>query len=70
MPDPKTPNTPVVPQRIKLTARLSIPAYDALAQIQHGHRRQTGSALPLWRILDAAILAYAQQQGIKTGAGE
>ena len=56
------------PQRIKLTARLSLSAYDAITEIQRRYRRQTGRALPLWQVLDAAIIAYAKTQG--TGVGE
>lgn len=55
------------PQRIKLTARLSPQAYDAICELQHRHRRQTGKALPLWRVLDAAIMAYAQTHRIRAG---
>ncbi len=55
------------PQRIKLTARLSLQAYDAVSELQRQHRRQTGKALPLWRVLDAAIIAYAQAHGITRG---
>ncbi len=55
------------PQRIKLTARLSLPAYDAITEIQRHFRRKTGRALPLWKVLDAAIIAYAKQQGIEIG---
>jgi hypothetical protein len=54
-------------QRIKLTARLSLPAYDAIAEIQRRYRRQTDRALPLWQVLDAAIIAYAKTQGIGVG---
>ena len=61
----ETPETE--PQRIKLTARLTLSAYDAIAEIQHRHRRKTGRALPLWKVLDAAIIAYAEKQGIKVG---
>ena len=46
--------------RIKLTARLTLPAYEALVEIQRRHRSRTGRALPLWKILDAAVIAYAQ----------
>jgi hypothetical protein len=55
------------PRRIKLTARLTLPAYDAIAEIQRRYRRKTGRALPLWKVLDAAILAYAQKLGSKVG---
>ncbi len=62
------PNKPETePQRIKLTARLTLPAYDAVTEIQRHYRRKTGRALPLWKVLDAAIIAYAKQQGIKVG---
>jgi len=44
----------------KLTARLSLTAYDAIAEIQRRYRRKTGRALPLWKVLDAAIIAYAK----------
>ncbi len=65
MPDEKRAVPESEPQRIKFTARLSLSAYDAIAEIQRHHRRKTGRALPIWKILDAAILAYARGQGIK-----
>ena len=52
------------PSRIKFTARLTLTAYDVIAEIQRRYRSQTGRVLPLWKVLDAAIIAYAQQQGI------
>ncbi len=55
------------PQRIKLTARLPLPAYDATTEIQRHYRRKTGRALPLWKVLDAAIIAYAKKLGIRVG---
>ena len=55
------------PQRIRLTTRLSTPAYDALAELQRRHRRQTGRAMPKWRVIDRAILAYAEREGIRGG---
>ena len=61
----KTPETE--PQRIKLTARLSLPAYDAITEIQRHYRRKTGRALPLWKVLDAAIVAYAKELGSSVG---
>lgn len=54
------------PQRIKLTARLSQAAYAAITEIQRRHRTHTGRALPLWKVLDDAIIAYAQTQGVTT----
>ena len=55
-----------VPERIKFTARLTLDAYDAIAEIQKRYRGRTGKALPLWKVLDAAIIAYARAQGIST----
>jgi hypothetical protein len=52
------------PQRIRLTTRLSPPAYDALAEIQRRHRRKTGRAIAKWRVIDRAIIAYAKREGI------
>ena len=56
----------MAPRRIRLTAHLTLPAYEVLTEIQRRYRRQTGRALPLWRIIDAAILNYAQREGIQT----
>jgi hypothetical protein len=53
--------------RIRLTARVTIAAYDAITEIQRRHRRRTGRALRLWEVLDAAIIAYAKRQGIRVG---
>ena len=52
-------------QRIALTARLSLDAYDAITEIQRHHRRTTGRHKCLWEVLDAAIIAYAKGQGIE-----
>ena len=52
-------------QRIALTARLSLDAYDAITEIQRNHRRKTGRHKCLWEVLDAAILTYAKEQGIE-----
>ena len=52
-------------QRVRLTTQLTWPAYLAAKQLQQRHRALTGSALPLWRFIDAAVNAYARQQGIK-----
>ncbi len=41
--------------RIALTARLSLDAYDAITEIQRQYRRKTGRHKCLWEILDAAI---------------
>ena len=53
-------NEPKV-QRIKLTASISLEAYDSITELQQSHRRETGRALPLWKIVDAAIRAYAKK---------
>ncbi len=45
--------------RVKLTVRVSVEAYQLVSELQQRHRRQTGKALPLWKVLDAAIRTYA-----------
>ena len=50
--------------RVRLTARVTLAAYDAITEIQRRHRRETGKALRLWQVLDAAIITYARRQGI------
>jgi hypothetical protein len=55
------------PQRIRLTIHLTLAAYDALADIQRRHRVKYGRVLPIWKILDAAVKAYAEQQEIQVG---
>ena len=54
-------------RRVALTARLSFQAYDAITELQRQYRRRTGKYLPLWKLLDAAIVAYARQKGINSG---
>jgi hypothetical protein len=61
----KKPETEVA--RVRLTARVTLAAYDAITEIQRRHRRRTGRALRLWEVLDAAIVAYAQGRGIEVG---
>ncbi len=68
MPDEKREISESEPQRIKFTARLSLSAYDAIAEIQRRYRAKTGRALPLWKVLDTAIIAYAREQGIEDNA--
>jgi len=53
--------------RVKLTARVTLDAYDAIIELQRRHRRRTGRALRLWEVLDAAIVAYAKRHGIEIG---
>ena len=55
------------PQRIRLTAHLTLIAYDALTEIQRRHRIKYGKALPIWKAADAAIRAYAKEKGIPVG---
>ena len=64
-PEPKKPKPRV--QRIKLSDQVTLVTYDTLIELQRLHRRATGKHLPRWKILDAAIIAYAEQQGIKVG---
>jgi len=52
------------PQRIKLTARVLVQTYDAIRAIQSIHRVKTGRALPQQEVIDAAILAYAEEHHI------
>lgn len=54
-------------RRVALTARLSLDAYDAIAQIQRQHRIQTGRALPIWKVIDTAVKAYAKKQNNSVG---
>ena len=53
--------------RVALTVRLSLQAYDAITELQRKYRKKTGKYLPLWKLLDSAIIAYARQKGIKFG---
>ena len=53
--------------RVRLTARVTLDAYDAITEIQRRHRRKTARALRLWEVVDAAIIAYAKRQGIRVG---
>jgi hypothetical protein len=54
-------------QRVKLTARVTLDAYNAITEMQRRHRTRTGRALRIWEVIDAAIIAYAKRQGIKAG---
>lgn len=53
--------------RVRLTAQVTLAAYDAIAEIQRRHRRKTGKALRLWEILDASIRTYAKKKGVAVG---
>ena len=57
--------TPSPVSRVRVSARITATAYDALIELQRRHRRQTGKALRLWEILDAAVITYAKANGIK-----
>lgn len=52
-------------QTVRLTISLSLIAYDAIIELQRLYRKETGRALPLWKILDAAVISYAKRQGLK-----
>ncbi|MCB8980260.1 MAG: hypothetical protein H6657_22845 [Ardenticatenaceae bacterium] len=67
MPKQPTDKTETTNQRVALTARLSLDAYDAIAQVQRQHRIQTGRALPIWKIIDTAVKTYAKQQSHSAG---
>ena len=54
-------------QRIKVTAFISLQAYDAISTLQHQYRKQTGKALPLWKVIDAALIAYARHENGNSG---
>ena len=51
--------------QVKLTARVTLAAYNAITEIQRRHRVQTGQALRLWEVVDAAIVDYARRQDIE-----
>ena len=64
---PRQANAQSRAQRVRLTAQVTLAAYDAISEIQRRHRHETGKALRLWEILDAAIRTYANKQGIAVG---
>lgn len=55
-------------ERSRLTARLSLEPYNTISELQRRHRAGTGRALPAWKVLDTAVKAYAEQEGIRTEA--
>ena len=67
MPERKDTNTHRKSVRVALTVRLSLQAYDAITELQRKYRKKTGKFLPIWKLLDSAIVAYARQKGIKNG---
>lgn len=48
-------------QRVKVTALISLEAYDAINQIQLEYRKTSGRNLPQWKVLDSAIIAHAKR---------
>jgi hypothetical protein len=67
MPNKKEKTATTQVERVKVTAVISLKAYETINEVQRAYRRKTGRALPLWRVLDTAILAYAKKQGAKSG---
>lgn len=53
------------PQRVRLTVFLSLAAYDAISELQRRERTRTGRALPIWKAIDQAVIAYARKLGIR-----
>jgi len=49
----------------KLTTYATNDALDAIALIQSRHRRATGERIPVWKVVNDAILTYAEKQGIR-----
>ena len=64
---PRQENAQSRAQRVRLTAQVTLPAYDAIAEIQRRHRHKTGKALRLWEIVDASIRTYAKNKGVAVG---
>jgi len=54
-------------ERVKLTARVTLEAYNAITEMQRRYRARTGKALRIWEVIDAATIAYVKQQGIRVG---
>ena len=65
MPDAQNKISENVFKRIRLTVQLTLTAYDAIREIQLQHRREKGRAIPIWRVVDKAVRAYARRQGIE-----
>ena len=59
MPDLWNNKTELKVERVRLTARVSLEAYELVAETQRRHRTTTGRVLPLWKVIDDAIRAYA-----------
>ncbi len=65
MPDKPT-DTQENVQRVKVTAFITLQAYNAINQLQLRHKAREGRSLPLWKVLDTAVKAYAKKEGITT----
>ena len=65
MPDKPT-NVQANVQRVKVTAFITLQAYNAINQLQLSHKARQGRSLPLWKVLDTAVKAYAKKEGITT----
>ena len=65
MPDNNRKETAAEAQRVRLTVQLTEPAYGAINEIQRRHRVEEGSALPIWKVVDAAVRDYAKEKGIR-----
>ena len=53
--------------RVRLTAHLTMNAYDAIVELQRQYLKKTGRSIPKWKLLDSAIIEYAKNQGIEVG---
>jgi hypothetical protein len=58
----KKPKEPEPKPLTKLTTLVTYDALDAIDDIQRHYRRTTGKRLPIWKIVDEAILAYAEKR--------
>jgi hypothetical protein len=52
-------------RRLRLTAQVSLRAYDAILACQRRHRTHTGEALSKWKVIDRALIHYARRQRIE-----
>lgn len=54
-------------QRVRLTVHLTLVASQAIREIQHQQRINQGRAIPIWKVIDRVVRAYAREQGVKLG---
>lgn len=52
-------------RRVRLTVQLTLSAYYAIGEIQRRHRIEKGRAIPIWKVIDTAVRAYAKEKGIQ-----